>query len=282
MAKVAILGVSGMLGSMVYREFKASGHDVVGTTRRELDASAATPEQIRAAVRGCAYVVNCIGVIKPHIRDDNAAEVRQAIEVNALFPHRLAACDAHVIQIATDCVYDGAKGAYSETDPHNALDVYGKTKSLGEVRADNFTNLRCSIVGFEEREPKVSLLEWFLSQPQGGAVGGYANHLWNGVTTLAFARLCLGIVDGGSRPSGLRHVLASGVVSKAAMLREIAEIFGRPDIEIKPTQAAQAIDRSLATLNPPGNEKLWRAAGYASVPSVRDMLAELKQYGRRA
>ena len=43
-----------------------------------------------------------------------------------------------VIQIATDCVFDGLKGNYTEDDKHNAIDVYGKTKSLGEVSADNF------------------------------------------------------------------------------------------------------------------------------------------------
>ena len=38
-----------------------------------------------------------------------------------------------ILQIATDCVYSGATGGYTESSSHDALDVYGKTKSLGEV-----------------------------------------------------------------------------------------------------------------------------------------------------
>ena len=54
-----------------------------------------------------------------------------------------------IYQIATDCVYDGSSKLYSESSPHNPLDVYGKTKSLGEVQSGNFFNIRVSIIGKE-------------------------------------------------------------------------------------------------------------------------------------
>ncbi|MEC7900574.1 MAG: proline dehydrogenase family protein, partial [Acidobacteriota bacterium] len=41
------------------------------------------------------------------------------------------------------------KGAYKENDSHDAIDVYGKTKSLGEIKSENFFNIRCSIIGKE-------------------------------------------------------------------------------------------------------------------------------------
>ena len=61
---------------------------------------------------------------------------------------------ARVLQIATDCVYSGAQGAYVETDLHDALDVYGKTKSLGECQEPNVYHLRCSIIGPEPKDFK--------------------------------------------------------------------------------------------------------------------------------
>ena len=57
-----------------------------------------------------------------------------------------------IIQIATDCVYDGVNGNYSETDLHNPTDIYGKTKSLGEVPEPDFLNIRCSMIRARNKE----------------------------------------------------------------------------------------------------------------------------------
>ena len=35
--------------------------------------------------------------------------------------------------MSTDCVFSGRKGYYSEKDPSDAEDLYGKTKYLGEI-----------------------------------------------------------------------------------------------------------------------------------------------------
>src|SRR5437868_4207618 len=116
---VVILGKSGMLAHMM--QLVIPNTEVLGLP--ELDAT----RKVRVKTfRPYSRVINCIGLIKPYC--DN---VQSAIKVNALFPHKLP---ANSIQIATDCVYSGSKGGYIETDPHDALDVYGKTKSLGEAK----------------------------------------------------------------------------------------------------------------------------------------------------
>jgi dTDP-4-dehydrorhamnose reductase len=43
-----------------------------------------------------------------------------------------------IFQIATDCVFSGSKGNYNEKNLHDAFDVYGKSKSLGEINNKNF------------------------------------------------------------------------------------------------------------------------------------------------
>ena len=93
-----------------------------------------------------------------------------------MLPHQLArkaeSSGAKVIQIATDCVYSGKKGEYVESDEFDPLDVYGKTKSLGEVTSPGVYHLRCSIIGPEPKEHKF-LLDWFLGQPKNARVNGY-------------------------------------------------------------------------------------------------------------
>jgi len=301
-ARVLVLGGSGMLGSMVLDVLsrnsalrvratardaalvEACGQRIEGVEWSLLDALRANNTALRDVLADARWVVNAIGLTKPCIHDDNAAEVDRAVRVNALFPHRLAraakATGARVLQIATDCVYSGDKGSYCETDPHDAHDAYGKTKSLGEVPATVMRHLRCSIIGPEPKENKF-LLAWFLGQQADGQVGGYTNHAWNGVTTLHFARLCEGIILHKPKLPRMQHVLPGDTVSKCELLGCFANAYGRIDVTITPTEADVVIDRTLATTDAKANTALWKAAGYASPPTIGRMVAELAEFDYR-
>jgi dTDP-4-dehydrorhamnose reductase len=290
-----------MLGSMLTDELARHAGFCLTATRRAtaetpkrgaipgvawvpFDASAANLEEALSACGKHQWIINAIGITKPLIRDDNPAQIERAVRVNVLLPHAVAryaeAHGARVLQIATDCVYSGARGAYVETDAHDALDAYGKTKSLGECYAPNTAHLRCSIVGPEPKDFKF-LLEWFRTQPPGARVSGFLNHQWNGITTLHFARLCAGIIESDLELPHSQHVVPQGVVSKAEMLRLFASAYERLDIQITDTNASQVIDRTLSTLNHKLNARLWLAAGCPAPPSLPEMIAELSQYRYR-
>jgi dTDP-4-dehydrorhamnose reductase len=291
--RVLVLGGTGMLGSMVADVLARDDGLAVTATARDPAAAPAIPNvtwapfggyRDLAIVDGFAWVVNAIGVIKPLIRDDNATEVENAIRINALLPHELAAYagreGARIVQIATDCVYAGTTGGYAEDDVHDALDVYGKTKSLGEVVAENVHHIRASIIGPEALHAR-SLLEWFLGQPEGAEINGFVNHRWNGVTTLHFAKICLGIVNGGAQPPVRQHLVPEGTITKHELLRAFASAFGRDDLTVTPTEAATVIDRTLTTHDPDANTALWRDAGHAAPPTVPEMVEELAAYDYR-
>lgn len=294
--KVAILGVGGMLGSMILDEFaKDEDFKVIATARnkkeidlfknyksvefRQLDVEHADVDMLKNAIKGASFVVNAIGIIKPYIHDDNAVEVERATRINALFPHLLAkaAGKAKVIQIATDCVYSGERGKYKESDLHDALDVYGKTKSIGEAHFENMYHIRCSIIG-PELTGHLSLMDWFLTQPEGAKINGYKNHHWNGVTTLQFAKLCIGIIKKDIKINHLQHIVPSGKIAKSDMLKSFAREFGRTDIGITPVDAPKVVDRTLLTENLKMNEKIWKASGYKKIPTVKEMIEELARY----
>lgn len=301
MKSVLVLGGTGMLGSMVTDELaRRSGIRVTATWRASsrnaqpvkipgvewflFDAADPSLEEALLACGHHQWIINCIGITKPLIRDDNPQQIERALRINALLPHAVArfaeVLGARVLQIATDCVYSGAKGGYVETDTHDALDVYGKTKSLGECFSPNMINLRCSIIGPEPKDFKF-LLEWFRSQPDGAEVNGFINHKWNGITTLHFARLCAGIIETESQMPHLQHVVPAGVISKAEMLREFAAAYRRPDVHIKDTVAPSVIDRTLSTASPEPNRQLWQAAGYRIPPTVSEMIDEVARYPYR-
>jgi dTDP-4-dehydrorhamnose reductase len=284
-----------MLGSMVVDHLSRSTGYAITATVRSADLAAKmhvlypkvcwTVADFRgvhdlAAFEGQDWIVNAIGITKPLIRDDNAAEIENAIEINSRLPHLIAHWakpHTRILQIATDCVYSGAKGHYVESDVHDALDVYGKTKSLGECFLPNTHHLRCSIIGPEPKDFKF-LIEWFRRQAPNVSVNGFTNHHWNGVTTLHFAKLCKGVMESGLALPHLQHVVPSGLVTKAQMLHDFARAYNRPDITIRDTEAKTVIDRTLDTAAPDVNLALWKAAGYTTPPTVTDMILELGQY----
>lgn len=287
-AHVLVLGGTGNVGSAVVRALLEKGLSVMATTRalREAPASVRSHfveydverdnlEELLAGYGDGDFVVNCIGIIKPYIHDGDERERLRALKVNSCFPYDLArlaeAQNFRVIQIATDCVYAGSKGLYDENDPHDATDVYGKTKSLGEVPHPRFLKLRCSIIG-PELKSRRSLLEWVLAHESGSIFTGFTDHLWNGVTTQAFGHIVGGIILTDNDIHGTFHVVPSQVVTKHELSKMILRAYGRTGVTVVPTETGVPVDRSLSTLYPAVNARLWTDAGYPSIPSVEQLV----------
>lgn len=297
--RVIILGGTGMLGSMLVDYLsKKPDLEITATVRSKeaarnlgvqfpnvkwkiFDANSLDLYKDLDAINGSQWVINAIGIIKPLIHHDDPSEVERAIRINSLLPHLLAKkaqeINSKVLQIATDCVYSGNKGQYIESDIHDALDVYGKTKSLGEVYSPNVFHLRCSIIGPEPKEFK-SLMEWFLGQNINAHVNGFTNHFWNGLTTLHFAKICYGIVSKDHQLSHIQHVVPDGKITKFDLLKVFSNYFKRDDILITPFETEVSIDRILSTINGTSNLHLWKSAGYSKPPSVPEMVGELANY----
>lgn len=286
-----VLGGTGLLGHGVVASFLDRGLDVRATTRHpELvpDDKASLFEEFGVAdgdlgklVAGYGsgdFVVNCVGLIKPYIRDEDLGDRRRAIAVNADFPHALAefasAQGFRVIHITTDCVFSGGRGSYLETDRHDATDVYGMSKSLGEVPGPGIVNLRCSVIGQEMRGFK-SLLQWVLGHASGETFRGYTDHQWNGVTAMAFGRIIAGIVATGNPVSGTVHVVPADSVNKYELSAMILEAYGRGDVSVLPYETGTMVNRVLGTVNADVNARLWADAGYGAIPAIEQLVHEM-------
>lgn len=286
MTRVLVLGAHGMLGSMVARVLAGyPDMDVVATSRRG-DSGSVAFEVGRSSIADvlsstrCEWVVNAIGVLDQKVDEKDPLSVAAAIDVNARFPHLLAAAvrEQRVINVATDGVYSGSHAPYCESSPHDADGVYGRSKSLGEVRAPSVVNLRCSIVG-PETSSSTSLLGWALSQPFGATIPGYTDQRWNGVTSLHFAKLCaaLMMISTEGLPATL-HVVPGDAVSKAELLRLALNAFGRRDVVVAEQLGGRPVDRTLDTQYQELNMRLWAQAGYPRPPRIGDMLQELAEF----
>jgi len=250
--KIVILGSTGMLGNAVGHYFlNHYGEDNVWLSYRKLDLSYGKNvfyfdclESQLGVIPECDVIVNCIGIIKPFINES----LINSIKVNALFPHQLAkSCQnksIKLIHITTDCVFSGQDGQYREHSHHDCIDLYGKTKSLGEP-AHNAMVLRTSIIG-EEIHKQASLIAWAKSQA-GETVNGFNNHQWNGITTTQYAKICQTILDQHLYHEGLFHIF-SNAITKYHLLYLLNNQFDL-NLTIKNIEAPQAIDRTLSTVH---------------------------------
>ena len=262
---ILLLGASGMLGHKIAEEL--ADLDITALGRFDYEAF---DSLARYGLTENDWVINCIGAI-PQKNSDPETFIR----LNALFPKFLAEnTNASIIQIATDCVYDGSKGSYTESDTKTASDVYGLTKYLGEVKRHRFLNLRASIIG-PELSAKKSFFEWVRTQPHGATVQGFTNHYWNGVTTEAFARVVKGLIKTNIKLGGTFHLAPQNQVSKYELLKMVATRVQRTDLTIQP-KLVHSVDRTLGTEFPNLNFLFWRVAGYESAPTIQHMISTMK------
>lgn len=211
-------------------------------------------------------VVNCIGIIKQLAA---AKDPFPSVAVNSLLPHRLhrlcQATGARLVHFSTDCVFSGRTGNYTEDDPADALDLYGRSKFLGETAGEGALTVRSSIIGHELGTAS-GLLEWFLSQ-RGRRVQGYTRAVFSGFTTREMARIVRMVLLEHPALSGTLQV-SSERINKYDLLLLIRRAYG-VDVEIVPDDTVQ-IDRSL------DSTRFRRLTGYVP-PSWPQMIAEMAE-----
>lgn len=288
--KVLILGSTGMLGDAVASVFKNFNGQVICSSRRTMDepsdcsdirvfdASKDRIEEIASDLTTGDYIINCIGIIKTEIDESSRESCARAKQINEEFPAALAAFaegkGVRVIQIATDCVFSGKAGHYSESSKHDPEDMYGKTKSAGEIISACMMHLRVSIIGPEKRS-FTSLYDWVARQPAHAHITGYTNHFWNGVPAKHFGLVARAIIERDLFEPGLHHFLPADKVSKATLVSLIAKHANRDDIQITNAPALVPINRTLATEYPEFSASLWKAAGYSTPPTIARLVSEI-------
>jgi dTDP-4-dehydrorhamnose reductase len=236
MQKLLILGGAGMLGHKAYQVF--SKYMETFATFRSFDnkiissgifdekhvidnVDANDFNSVKKAIDTAqpTHIINCIGIIK---QLKEARNPRISIYINSLFPHLLAeyadSVGAKLILISTDCVFSGKRGNYREDDVMDAEDLYGRSKSLGEVVYGDSLTIRTSIIGHEVSS-HVSLVDWLLSNKD-GRVSGYKRAIYTGFPTITLAMEILRVVNHFPDLTGLYQV-SSNPISKYELLQII-------------------------------------------------------------
>jgi dTDP-4-dehydrorhamnose reductase len=277
MRRVLVLGGAGMLGHKLcqvlrarfetFATFRDLGVGRVFENVHRLDHIDVLDQgslEHAFATADPAIVLNAIGLVKQH---ENATDPIASIQLNSLLPHRVANLAANagsvLIQFSTDCVFSGRKGDYTENDLPDPVDLYGRSKLLGEVEAPHALTIRTSIIG-RELGRRQGLVEWFLGKT-GSQVSGYRNAIFSGLTTLALADVVAELLDRQVPIRGVWHV-SSTPISKYSLLVKLNEVFDA-GITIHPDDET-ICDRSLRS------DRFWSSTGLVR-PDWDSMIAGL-------
>ena len=262
---ILILGSSGMLGRTLYEYFEKTDNKTYGIDRSIINFSNILYNDLLNKISNYNpdVILNAVGLIKQR-KDVSDHEM---IEINSVLPHKLcnisSKLGAKLIHFTTDCAFDGKKGKYIESDYPNAVDMYGRSKSLGEP--EKCTVIRTSIIG-EEKINKLSLVEWVRSQ-QNKTINGFTNHLWNGVTCVQLSEIINQIIKENLFWDGVRHIY-SNVVNKYDLINYINNEYNL-NIIINQTEDVYSIDRSLSS-----NYSLDNFA----IPNLDQQIKEMKNF----
>jgi dTDP-4-dehydrorhamnose reductase len=284
-SKVIILGSSGMLGQEVVKVFTEQKLPYIEFSRKPgsnyfFDFNDQTVDDISQllSVSEGSYLINCIGWIPQRGSGDSALDKENAWKLNVRFPKILEELaekkSLRVLQVATDCVFDGLRGRYLESDAPNSSELYGLSKIEGEAAQPSAMRVRCSIIG-QDRNSEAGLFSWYKSQPVDHSVIGYANHFWNGVTTTALARLFSGIIRNDDFVSGLQHWVPLDTVSKFELLKSFKQVLGGNSAAVLEGNGPRSVDRTLSTNKLSVSNRYWSLAGYSNPPSVYSLVEEL-------
>jgi dTDP-4-dehydrorhamnose reductase len=137
-------------------------------------------------------------------------------------------------------VFSGEQGSYKETDPPDALDLYGRSKLLGEIDYGEHLTIRTSMIGRQLRG-NTGLIEWFMGR-KGEEIQGYSRVVFSGLTTRALSEVILAVLEKRRSLKGVYHV-ASEPISKFDLLSQVNErlMLG---VKMHPVEHP-ACDRSL-------------------------------------
>ena len=280
---ILIFGITGMIGSAFFKIMSQSKDINVFGTVRLFDDKLFFDDILRiniSVVKNVMdnkdleilfqkikpdFVFNCTGIIKQNKHNDDPLI---AVPINSLFPHKLTKyCEyynAKLIQISTDCIFSGLKGKYNEDDTPDALDLYGRTKIIEEVKNNkNVLTIRTSVIG-HELQRKTSFLDWVVNS--NNTIHGYTNALYSGLTVKELVDVTFNHIFTNNL-YGVYHI-SSNYISKFKLIEIICDIYNI-NIKVIPNKGFK-IDRTL------DSQKFRSRTGYIA-PDWKEMIQKYYQ-----
>ncbi|MFQ5584532.1 MAG: SDR family oxidoreductase [Calditrichia bacterium] len=151
--------------------------------------------------------------------------------------------EARFIFTSTDIVFDGEKGNYSEKDPANPINVYGKTKAAAENHIlqmyNNAVVIRTSLLYGISLGGQPTFTQKAIERLQKGErVNAFTDEIRNPLPVGMLAQAIWELVEHDF--TGLLHIGGSEKISRYNMALKICRYFGLPQALINPVSSEKS------------------------------------------
>lgn len=270
---ILVNGCEGQLGQAVLRHLERGGAPCIGLDKASLDitdkeavADVILRLQPRAVIHCAAYT-----------QVDKAEREQEAcFDVNAFGAQNVAqACaqiGAAMVYPSTDYVFDGAKeGPYQTCDAKNPLNVYGRSKALGEelvtqATAKHFIVRTSWLFGIKGS----NFIKAMLRKADGDTVCVVDDQIGSPTYSCDLAPLLCAMVD--SSHYGIYHATNEEYCSFADWAEKVFEFAGR-----KVTVTRIPSEDYLTPVRRPRNSRLSKSSltegGFSRLPVWQDALS---------
>lgn len=279
-----VLGRNGQLATELQRAAQEIGLACTALGRAEIDVC--DVDQIIQAIERTkpSAMINASAYTNV---DSAESEGELAFKLNETAPRAMARAAAQTklpfIHVSTDQVFDGTKkGAYTEEDTPNPINLYGRSKLAGEiaVRAENPDALivRVSWVWGPSGDNFVKkLLQWASTRDELTIV---ADQIGRPTYSPALANALIDLAAMPNRPTGILNYAGSDVMSRADQARlvlEASRTHGGPYATVKDVPTSAFPTPAKRPLNAELDVKQIAALGFRSSRFNAELLHHINE-----
>lgn len=277
-AKIMVLGAGGQLGKTFVDKLQKLEYNFIAPQESESDI---TQQQKIASLINEEQpdtIINCAAYNAVDVAEKNS---KIAYLVNSEAIGNLAAVcfekNIKLVHYSSDYIFDGTKdGFYSEEDPPNPLNVYGKSKLEGEMQlrqnTRNYLLFRLSwVIGPGEQNFLFKMSQWAEKNP---VLKISADEVSIPTFTFDIVEFTLKALD--KNLIGLYHLTSSGYASRYELARFYAEQTGIDKLIIPVALSHFNMPASRPMFSCLSNEKLTRDLG-VKLPHWKESLKKYVQ-----
>src|SRR5438093_4964941 len=265
-ARVLDVGGTGLLGQYIRQEARRRGHHVIATHRGRHAPDDERIEWHRLDIRDSDAVSALVRSVQPNLVlnaaaitdvDRCEADPDEAKYVNETAAGHLASLSNEVgaafVHISTDYVFDGARPATEDTEPH-PLNAYGTTKLHGErvvrkAHAESIVLRLSSLFGWNRWSPKTNAVTWILQKLEvGEEVPLFSDQKVTPTYAKTAAEVAFDLWD--QHASGVFHVSCPDCTSRVELGRAVADVFQISNPRFHPISVVSMALRAKRPLAP--------------------------------
>ncbi len=237
--KLLVTGASGLYGSKLTEIAARNGYETYSTYSQH-KTTHGIPVQIDISNKDQTF--SKIKELKPEViihaaslTDVDKCEIDKPLawKTNVEGTDNVAlaakACNAYLLYISTDYVFDGEKGCYTETDLPSPISYYAYTKLKAEEHVtktlDNYCIARTSVIyGANPSAGKVNFALWLLDKLRKREQAKVFVDQWNSPTlNSSLAEMTIEVAE--RRLEGTYHLSGATRISRYDFAQKLAEVF---------------------------------------------------------